>query len=141
MSTTRDPLRVDHSYTVWMSATRTGTIAVLALRVAYGAALAIAPGRVTRRWLGQTADTAGGSVALRGLGARDAALHVGALAAFLRGAPMRPWLGASIAGDVTDIVATAGARKGLPEHAAPATVAVAGASALISAALSALADA
>ena len=68
---------------------------------------------------------------LRGLGAREIVIHGAAIAAALRGAPLRPYLAASVAGDVADIVATVAGRDGLPDGAAPATVAVAGGSALL----------
>ena len=53
---------------------------------------------------------------------------------------MRPWLAASVAGDLSDIAATVAGRRGLPDGAAPATLAVAGASAVISVAVGALLD-
>jgi hypothetical protein len=52
-----------------------------------------------------------------------------------RGEPVRPWLGASIAGDLTDIVSTAIAAKGVPRGSPQLTAAVAGGAALVSAAL------
>lgn len=116
------------------ASSRTATLAVLTLRVAYGAALIAVPERLTRRWLGPAAAEPATQVALRGLGAREVALHGLAIAAALRGAPVRPYLAASIAGDFADIGATLAAR-GLPEGSAPATVVVAGGSALISAAV------
>jgi hypothetical protein len=48
---------------------------------------------------------------------------------------VRPWLAVSIAGDLCDIAATTASRSGLPRGSAPATAAVAGASAAISAAV------
>ncbi len=114
---------------------RTAALAVLTLRVAYGAALIAVPARLTRRWLGPTAAKPAAQVALRGLGAREVALHGLAIAAALRSAPVRPYLAASIAGDLADIGATLAGRRGLPEGSAPATVVVAGGSALISAAV------
>ena len=74
---------------------------------------------------------------LRGLGAREIVIHGAAIAVALRGKPVRPFLAASAAGDVADIVATVAGRRGLPDGAAPATVAVAGGSALLTAALAA----
>ncbi|MFL5264788.1 MAG: hypothetical protein ACJ79L_20490 [Anaeromyxobacteraceae bacterium] len=114
---------------------------VLALRVAYGAALIAAPARLTRRWLGSAVEGDPTRVALRGLGAREVLLHAGGLVATLRGDAVRPWLAASVAGDVSDIAATAAGRRGLPGGAAPATLAVAGASALLSVAVAAAVDA
>jgi len=53
---------------------------------------------------------------------------------------VRPLLAASVAGDLTDIGATALARADLPDGSAAATAAVAGGSALATAALALLAD-
>jgi hypothetical protein len=65
---------------------------VLAFRIAYGAALLIAPGKVAgNRWLGPGAHQPAATVALRGLGAREVAVHGIALATLARG-------GAAVAG-------------------------------------------
>jgi hypothetical protein len=112
-------------------------LGVLGLRTAYGAGLLLVPDRLTRRWLGAGGRTPAAHVALRALGAREVLLHGLALAAALRGAPVRPFLAASIAGDCADIAATVASREGLPPGAAPATAAVAGASAAISVAIAA----
>ena len=109
--------------------------AVLIGRIAYGAALVAAPARLTRRWLGPAADSPSTGVGVRGLGAREVLLHAGALAVTVRGGDVRPWLAASIAGDLTDIASTYAAREGVPEESPKLTLAVAGASALVSAAL------
>jgi hypothetical protein len=106
---------------------------VLSLRIGYGAMLIAAPQRVTRRWLGTALPPT--QVALRALGARETVLHAGALAATLSGASPRPWLAGSIIGDLTDIAATRAARDQLPTGSAAATLAVAGASALVTAVL------
>jgi hypothetical protein len=53
----------------------------------------------------------------------------------MRGRDVRPWLAASVAGDLTDIASTVAGRRELPRGAAPATVVIAGGSALLSAAL------
>jgi hypothetical protein len=124
-----------------MQASRVLVLSVLSLRLAYGAGLVASPSRLARRWLGPDADRPPVQVPLRGLGAREIVLHAGALAAALDGRPVRPWLAASIAGDLTDIAATVAGRKGLPDGAAGATVAVAGGSVLVSAAAGALGDA
>jgi len=115
--------------------TRLSATAVLGLRVSYGLALIAAPRRLALRWLGPAAEDAPLQVALRALGAREAILHAGALLALSRDAPLRPWLAASAAGDMTDVIATAAGRRRLPHGAAHATLAVGGGSALISAAL------
>ena len=115
-------------------------MAVAALRIAYGAALAVAPGRTTRQWLGPEAGSPAAGVALRALGAREIVLHGGAVAAALTDSPVRPWLIGSIAGDCSDIVATFGAGSKLPDGAPVKTLAVAGGSAALSAAVVALLD-
>jgi predicted lipoprotein len=118
-----------------MSRFRIAATVVFGLRIAYGAGLLAAPDKVTKRWLGPARTSAAATVALRGLGAREVALHGAGLLAVLHGAPLRPWLAASIAGDISDIAATAVSRHDLPGGAAPATAAVAGGSAALSAAL------
>jgi hypothetical protein len=123
-----------------MRTPRLVAIVVLGLRAAYGAALLAAPGRVTRSWLGPAGGEPPAAVAVRGLGAREVALHVAAAVAAWRGHPVRPWLAISIAGDLSDIAATAAGREKLPPKAATATAVVAGASAAISAAVAAAVD-
>jgi hypothetical protein len=124
-----------------MSHARTAAAGVAGLRIAYGLALAVAPARTTRNWLGGDAARPGASVALRALGAREVALHAGALVAAFGGGAVRPWLLASIGGDCSDVAATFGARSGLPDGAAMKTLAVAGGSAALSAAVLAAVDA
>ena len=116
---------------------RVATFALLGLRVAYGAGLIAAPGRLARNWLGPAADEPPAQVPLRGLGAREIVVHGAAIAAATRDLPLRPFLVASAVGDVADIVATAAGRRGLPDGAAPKTLAVAGGSALLTVALAA----
>jgi hypothetical protein len=112
-----------------------GTAAILGFRVAYGAVLLIAPGKAAgNRWLGKGANAPAARVPLRGLGAREIALHGGALAVLARDGDVRPWLGASVIGDLSDIAATFEARDGLPDGSAAATAIVAGGSAALSAA-------
>jgi hypothetical protein len=119
---------------------RAATLALLGLRVAYGAGLIAAPERLARRWLGPAAGAPPTQVPVRGLGAREIVVHAAAIAAVLRGAPVRPFLAASAAGDVADILATVAGRRGLPDGSAPATLAVAGGSALLTAGLAAAVD-
>ncbi|MEA2421963.1 MAG: hypothetical protein QOF55_1062 [Thermoleophilaceae bacterium] len=116
-----------------MSRARQAAVAVAALRIAYGAALAVAPARTTRSWLGEDGARPAAGVALRALGAREIVLHAGAVAAALTGAAVRPWLAASIGGDCSDILATFGAGSSLPDGAPVKTLAVAGGSAALSA--------
>ena len=115
-----------------MNLTRATASAVLILRVAYGVGLIAAPRRMALRWLGESAGDAPVQVPVRGLGTRDALLHAGALIAMRKGAALRPWLAASIAGDLTDVIATAAGRRRLPPGSPLATLAVGGGSALIS---------
>ncbi|MET0558171.1 MAG: hypothetical protein ABW065_05820 [Solirubrobacterales bacterium] len=123
------------------AAIRAGAIGVLGSRVAYGLALVISPSKVAgNRWLGDGAREPAAQVPLRGVGAREIALHGVALGALLRDAPLRPLLAASIAGDLADIAATTISREGLPDGSAKATAAVAGGSLLITLALAALLD-
>jgi hypothetical protein len=122
-----------------MPASRTAAIAVLSLRIAYGVGLAAAPARLVRSWLGPT--TAPTEVALRGLGVREIGVHTAGLVAAVTGAPVRPWLAISLAGDLGDIAATAAGASGLPGGAVPKTAAVAGGSALLTAVVAAAVDA
>ena len=119
---------------------RAATFALLGLRVAYGVALIVAPERLALRWLGPAAGEAPTQVALRGLGAREIVVHGAAIAAVLNDLPVRPFLAASAAGDLADIAATVGGRRGLPPGAAPATAVVAGGSALLTVGLAAAVD-
>ena len=115
-----------------MTVTRATASAVLVLRVSYGVALVAAPRRLALRWLGEAANDAPVQVPLRGLGTREAALHTGALLALRRRAALRPWLAASIAGDLTDVIAAAAGRRRLPASSPLAALAVGGGSALVS---------
>jgi hypothetical protein len=115
--------------------------AVLALRISYGVALIVAPRRLALRWLGPAADDVPVQVALRALGARETVLHTGALAAAINGRPLRPWLAASAAGDLTDVIATAIGRRRLPRGSTPATLLVGGGAAVASVTLAAAVDA
>lgn len=123
-----------------MSRSRIGGVALLAVRIAYGAGLVLIPERLAGEWLGRSARRGPTQVPLRALGAREIALHGGALRALLMGAPVRSWLLASIAGDLSDIVATTAARDSLPEGAAAKTLAVGGGSALLTMLLAAAVD-
>ena len=114
---------------------------VLGFRIAYGLALLVAPGKVAgNRWLGPGARQPAATVALRGLGAREVAVHGIALVALARGGEVRPWLAASVAGDLADIGAAFASRNGLPAGSPAATAAVAGGSAALTAAVAAALD-
>lgn len=116
-------------------------VGVLGFRVAYGLALLVAPGKVAgNRWLGPGARQPAATVALRGLGAREVAVHGIALAVLARGGAVRPWLAASVAGDLADVGAALASREGLPDGSPAATAAVAGGSAALTAAVAAALD-
>jgi hypothetical protein len=118
-----------------MSRARAATVGVMALRIAYGLGLVAAPSRMGRRWLGPASDTAPTQVPLQALGMREIALHSGVAWTALSDGALRPWLAASMAGDLTDVVSTLLRRGGLPTGAAPATAGVGGGSALLTALL------
>ena len=122
-----------------MSTPRLVAIGVLGLRIAYGAALLAAPGRVTRSWLGPAGGERPPPSPCGPRRPRGGDAAAAAVAAW-RGHPVRPWLVLSIVGDLSDIAATAAGRRELPPKAAPATAVVAGASAAISAAVAAAVD-
>ena len=111
------------------------TLTFLGLRIVYGAALVAAPTRLSARWLGPAAKAPPTQIPLRALGMRELVLHIGAFAAARRGAPIRPWLVGSLAGDLTDIAATIAGRGDLPSGAAGLTVLAGGSTALAGAAL------
>jgi len=79
---------------------------IAAGRVLIGAVLFAAPDLVAAPWVGDDARTDGARVVVRALGARDAALGAGTLAAAGDGAQLRRWLLASSASDAADFVAT-----------------------------------
>ena len=123
-----------------MSRGRAAAVAVAGLRIAYGAALALAPASTGTKWIGRDGRRPATGVALRALGAREVALHAGAAAAAVRGEPVRLWFLASMLGDFTDMAATAGAAGNVPDDAPMRTFAVAGGSALLSGVLVAALD-
>lgn len=83
-------------------------------RVAIGLALAVAPRRLGRLWLGDAVEQAGTRVVLRSMAARDAVLGAGALLALRRGRPVRGWIEAGVAADAADLLATLVAGSRLP---------------------------
>jgi hypothetical protein len=102
-------------------------IGYAALRIGYAVALLAAPERTARPWLGELANEAGTTIAVRGLGVRDLVLSAGALASAASGRPARAWLAACAASDAVDLVATLIADgERLPPKSKPGTVAAAG---------------
>jgi hypothetical protein len=79
---------------------------IAAGRVLIGAMLFAAPDLVAAPWVGDDARTTGARVVVRALGARDAALGAGTLAAAGDAVQLRRWLLASSASDAADFVAT-----------------------------------
>lgn len=75
-------------------------------RVLIGATLLAAPDRAAAPWVGADARTSGTRVVVRALGARDAALGAGTLAAAGDRTQLRRWLVASAACDAADFAAT-----------------------------------
>ena len=78
-------------------------------------------------------------VALRTVAGREIALHGLGIAAALSGRPLKPYLAASLAGDLNDLAVTLVGRAGLPEGSAIKTAAAAGGSAALTAAVLAVA--
>jgi hypothetical protein len=85
---------------------------VAAGRIGFGVALIVAPERATSLWLGSDAGRPGARVLTRGLGARDVALGVGALAA--ADFQLQPWVAGAVVADTADLVATVAAGESLP---------------------------
>jgi hypothetical protein len=80
---------------------------IAAGRVLVGAVMFTSPDLVAAPWVGDDARTDGARLVVRALGARDAALGAGTLAAAGDdGAHLRRWLLASSASDAADFVAT-----------------------------------
>jgi hypothetical protein len=116
------------------------TITLSAARVAFGVALVAFPSRVGTSWLGPDGERRPAQVALRGLGARDLALAGGAAWAAVRGSAVRPWLVATVGGDLADVAATLAAGDSLPRRSRTGTLALAGGSALLGTALAVAVD-
>ena len=84
--------------------------ALAAGRVAIGASLCAAPG-LAAGWVGFDARAPGARVITRALGARDAALGLGTLAAAHDATELRHWLVASSACDAADFALTFGSPR------------------------------
>ena len=114
-----------------MRSSRTAVLANFGLRAAYGTAMLATPGRIGKPWLGRPAPVAASDIPLRGVGGRELALHLAGGAAVVRGAPLRPWLLASLGGDLTDIASTIAQRRQLPPGGLRAFLLAGGGSALL----------
>ena len=89
-------------------------------RLALGLGIVAAPAALCRPWVGEAADTGGGQVALRALGARDALLGFMALHVANAQDPMvaARWSSAIALCDAVDGGATVAARGSLPASSA-----------------------
>jgi hypothetical protein len=105
-------------------------------RIAFGLAYLLAPGRSGPGWIGRIARDPATQVFIRGHGARDVALGVGALAPLARGdyPRARAWLAAQALADGADVCATIAARRRLPVAGFRFALAVASGSTVIGAA-------
>ena len=107
----------EHRRTDWQTAVDGPTCRCPAARsrpIVIGLALALAPRRPGRQWLGDIADQPAAAVAIRSLAVRDVAIGAGLVRALDTGADTRPWLFASAAADAADVVGTVLAWKHLP---------------------------
>jgi hypothetical protein len=100
-------------------------------RIAVGAALAVAPERSGRAWIGEVGRRPGAAVLATGLGARDLAIGVGIASALRRGHGANPWLRAGVLADTADLVATVRARHDLSAPAVAGVGLLAGGSAAL----------
>jgi hypothetical protein len=100
-------------------------------RIALGAAIAIAPARASRGWVGEDGARPGAQVIGIGLGARDVAVGLGSLLALERGRDARTWFAASVLCDAADAFATFSRRDALPPAGAIGVSALAGGATLV----------
>lgn len=101
-------------------------------RLTLGAATVLMPSLVAKLWMGRGADEGVSRVALRGLGAREAALGFGLLVALERGQSPRRWLEAGAIADAGDALGTLSQRGSLPASRWVVATAIASASAWFS---------
>jgi hypothetical protein len=88
-------------------------------RILIGTTMVVRPPLAVGRWVGRVGSKPGGEVLSRALGARDAALGAGTLAAMSGGnGALRPWIVGSLVADTTDLLSTHAARDDLPRGAA-----------------------
>ena len=76
------------------------------LRLGLGVGFFLFPGRMARAWTGEPEISAGARMTARSLGARDAAIAVGTMAALDGEGNVRAWLEAGALADASDAVAT-----------------------------------
>jgi hypothetical protein len=95
---------------------RSMAIALSLNRIAFGAAHLFAPARAGGGWIGRASRDHATQVFIRGHGARDLALGVGAISTLVpRQVPaVRVWMAAQAVADASDVAATLAARQRLP---------------------------
>jgi hypothetical protein len=110
------------------------TLAARALatgRIALGLGLFLSPRRLTRLWLGDEADGRFVTAVVRGVGARDVAIGVGALVALRSDVPTEDaerWIEAGVVGDLGDLAGTL--LTGQPDRDRGMVLAIAGVAAV-----------
>ncbi len=119
---------------------RTAATLLAAGRVVIGTALFAAPRQVADGWLGEAGAAPATHFALRGLGARDAAIGLGALLANSTGRNDDHWIEAGIVADLGDAAGVLMARDGLPFRAWASTALIAGGAAALGLWIRMLAD-
>jgi hypothetical protein len=119
---------------------RVAAAAIAAGRVLFGLGLFAAPAAVARGWLGTEASRPAAAELLRGLGARDVVLGVGALVNLRDGGSPAPWIAAGAAADAADAVAAIVVGDAIPATGRWATIAIATGAALTGAAVVAALD-
>jgi len=119
-----------------MPSTRTLTTAFAVGRLAFGAGLLAAPGRVAKGWIGADAEHEPVKIVTRGLGARDIALSAGVLAFLDDDDTLASLLAFTVLCDLCDVASTLAApADSLPGNARWGTMAMAGGAAAAGAAL------
>ncbi|WP_026912747.1 hypothetical protein [Patulibacter minatonensis] len=105
-------------------------------RIVFGIAMIAVPEKVGQSWLGAGGTTPEAGVAIRAVGIRDAL--IGMALVHTATDPQRGyrWARTSSFGDITDLLATLAAAKALPRSGVIGTVAMAGAAAASSIAVS-----
>jgi hypothetical protein len=83
-------------------------------RMAFGAALIVAPRLAGPTWIGADAERGGAKLLARAVGARDLVLGLGIAVALDRGAPVRGWLEGAALSDAVDLAATLLAGDSIP---------------------------
>ena len=78
-------------------------------RVIIGLGLFLTPRQASRFWTGHASDEWIARMSIKQIGGREIAVGAGLLRALDKGEPLRPWLAASAASDVTDVMAVLGA--------------------------------